>query len=127
MDKNDEERSRQIQKKTNSLYHNARQRSADKGLKFSLSKEFIKSALKKGKCSATGVAFDFNESSGGKGQSNPWSPSIDRIDSYKGYTEDNVQIVALIYNRAKGADSDADVRLLARKMCQRTGHRDCKK
>jgi len=120
-------REQQINKKTNSLYHNARQRANDKNLRFSLKKEFIKAALKKGKCSATGVAFDFSESSGGKGQSNPWSPSIDRIDSHKGYTEDNVQVVALIYNRAKGADHDADVRLMARKMCQRTGHRSCKK
>ncbi|TNE30712.1 MAG: hypothetical protein EP349_04905 [Alphaproteobacteria bacterium] len=123
----DETREQQIRKKAGSLYWNARQRATDKGISFSLSKEFIEAALKKGKCQATGVSFDFNESSGGKGQSNPWSPSLDRIDPNKGYTKKNVQVVALIYNRAKGADSEADVRLLARKLCQRTGHRSCKK
>jgi hypothetical protein len=33
--------------------------------------------------------------------SSPWSPSIDRIDSSLGYTEDNVQIVCYMYNTAK--------------------------
>jgi hypothetical protein len=123
----EEERLQKIHKKAGTLYRNARQRATDKGLRFSLSKEFIEAALKKGKCQATGVAFDFNESSGGKGQSNPWSPSLDRIDPNKGYTKDNVQVVALIYNRAKGADSENDVRQLARKLCEKTRHRNCKK
>ncbi len=110
---------KKIQKKTNSLYHNAKQRAYDKGLEFSLSKEFIEKALKKGKCAQTDIKFDFNENSGGKGQASPWSPSIDRKDSNKGYTEDNCQIVALIYNRAKGADSAKDVRDMAKALAKK--------
>ena len=117
--KNNEELLKKIQKKTNSLYHNAKQRAYEKGLEFSLSKEFIEKALKKGTCAQTGIKFDFNESSGGKGQANPWSPSIDRKDSNKGYTEDNCQIVALIYNRAKGADTAKDVRDMARALAKK--------
>ncbi len=112
----EEELLKRIQKKATSLYHNARQRALDKDLEFSLSKEFIEKALKKGTCPKTGVKFDFNDSSGGKGQANPWSPSIDRKDSNKGYTEKNSDIVALIYNRAKGADNASDVMLMAKSM-----------
>lgn len=36
-------------------------------------------------------------------------PSIDRIDSDRGYTKDNCQIVSVIYNRAKGAGTYAHV------------------
>ncbi len=124
---NDNEHLQQIHQKAGSLYRNAKQRARDKGLKFSLTQEFIEAALKKGTCQATGVSFDFNASSGGKGQSNPWSPSLDRVNPEKGYTKDNVQVVALIYNRAKGADKEADVRLLARKLCEKNRHRNCRK
>jgi transposase-like protein len=39
----------------------------------------------------------------------PFKPSVDRIDSAKGCTKDNVQIVWLIENYAKNRFTDADV------------------
>jgi len=36
-------------------------------------------------------------------------PSLDRVDSSKGYTKDNVQLVCRIYNTAKGNGTKEDV------------------
>lgn len=45
-------------------------------------------------CSVTGAAFEFG------GRRNPMSPSIDRIDSRRGYESGNVRIVTLVANTA---------------------------
>ena len=45
------------------------------------------------RCQATGIKFDYNKS---------WMvPSLDRIDSSKGYTKDNCQLVLWCFNRMK--------------------------
>lgn len=46
----------------------------------------------------------------------PFAPSIDRIESKKGYTSDNIQIVCQIVNRAKNEYSQEmfDAMCLAR-------------
>lgn len=53
-----------------------------------------------GRCSRTGIKFtaDHNSEAG----SGPFQPSVDRIDSTKPYTLDNVQLVVWMYNRMKG-------------------------
>ena len=43
---------------------------------------------------------------------NPWSPSIDRLDHNKGYTADNVRLVATIVNEARGQHTDEDLLLM---------------
>lgn len=52
------------------------------------------------KCSVTGIPFE---------ETGAFIPSIDRVDSSKGYFKDNVQIVCWIYNRAKCDGTDDDV------------------
>tara|TARA_R110000824_G_scaffold8429_9_gene38216 strand:- start:214 stop:828 length:615 start_codon:yes stop_codon:yes gene_type:complete len=54
------------------------------------------------KCTKTGLPFVWK-------RHYPFGPSIDRIDSAKGYTQDNCQIVCKMYNFAKNKWSDADV------------------
>ena len=64
-----------------------------------------------GKCSMTGIQFCFDRK--GKRFSNPFAPSIDRIDSDKGYTPDNCRIVCTIVNLALNRFGEEQFR----KMC----------
>ena len=58
--------------------------------------------ISKGFCVRSGEPFDLCKN----GQINPRSPSVDRIDSSRGYYRDNCQMVCTWYNTAKGNKSD---------------------
>lgn len=62
-----------------------------------LSADFLlKLALQQGsRCAQTGIPFVISR------ESSPWMPSIDRIDSSKGYKQDNIQLVCWMYNVGK--------------------------
>ena len=85
------------------MLNNAKRRALNKGIEFSLSKDWITDRLRSGVCEVTKIPFEIRIN-GGKGHTeNSFAPSIDRIDSSKGYTAENCQLVCWIYNRAKGA------------------------
>lgn len=71
--------------------------------------------LQVGFCEVSGLPWVFADKLG----PSLWSPTLDRIDNNRGYTIDNVRWVVWIFNRAKGADTDADVELLARALVER--------
>lgn len=87
----------------------AHTRSKKMGFPSDLTREWLDEKLAKGCCEVTGLKFELLF-----GEKSPYLPSIDRIDSSKGYTQDNCQLVCWIYNRAKGVDTDADVLVLAK-------------
>jgi hypothetical protein len=60
-----------------------------------------------GCCPIFGIKLEFN---GAGFRDN--SPSIDRIDSTKGYTRDNIQVISWKANRIKGAASLQDLEML---------------
>ena len=60
-----------------------------------------------GCCPIFGIKLEFNEA-GFRDN----SPSIDRIDSTKGYTRDNIQIISWKANRIKGASSLQDLEMM---------------
>ena len=65
-----------------------------------------------GKCSLTDISFVFyvsNEDS----RTHPFSPSVDRIDSRKGYTKDNVRLVIWGINLAMGEWGETIYRKIA--------------
>lgn len=64
-----------------------------------------------GLCAVTGIEL-MPSATNTKKESNPWTVSVDRIDSTKGYTKDNIRLVCLMYNICKGIWTDADVRLM---------------
>lgn len=77
------------------LYHGARDRDRANGRMLTLTKkEFIACINAAERCAVTGLEFEFG------GSRNPFSPSIDRIDSSKGYQRGNVRIVVLAANLA---------------------------
>jgi len=60
-----------------------------------------------GCCPIFGIKLEFN----GAGFRDS-SPSIDRIDSTKGYTRDNIQVISWKANRIKGASSLQDLEMM---------------
>lgn len=60
-----------------------------------------------GRCPIFGLKLEFNDA-GFRDN----SPSIDRIDSAKGYTRDNIQVISWKANRIKGAASLQDLEML---------------
>lgn len=64
-----------------------------------------------GKCAMTGIQFSFDRKQGNRVY-NPFSPSIDRIDSNKGYIPDNCRIVCTIVNIALNRFGDEPFRIM---------------
>ena len=86
--------------RTYKLINRAKKRAIEKNMKFDISFDKIKKALDTGICELTGLPFDFNSTK--KTQYNPYGPSIDRIDSQKGYVDCNIRVVLSAVNTALG-------------------------
>lgn len=90
------------------LLHGAKTRAAKKGLDYSLNSEILKKLLDDSqyKCAVTGL--EMNLKSDGRKKANPFKCSLDRIDSSKGYTEDNVRLVCWAVNQMKADRTDEE-------------------
>ena len=92
------------------LYGNAQKRAKASGWpELDFGSTWIEEKILSGRCEVTGIPFDLVERRGGVHASNPWVPSIDRIDSTKPYSKENVQIVVYMYNVCKAEFSHEDV------------------
>lgn len=89
----------------------AKWRTAKSGMDFNLAIEDIEPSITFGYCARTGQKFDMIPL--GNRKRKPNAPSIDRIDSSKGYIKGNIQIVTWAYNTAKHDRSDEDLFRLA--------------
>lgn len=96
-----------VEGRAKALLKSAWHRAAKMGLLFDITENFVLEKLRKGTCERTGIPFEYGLSD--TAWRTPWVPSIDRIDSEKGYTVDNVQIVCWMYNAAKTQFTDAHV------------------
>lgn len=82
------------------LWKRAKHRAESLHREFTITAEQVKALiLFTFRCPYTGVVFSFEPAQGFK--RNPWGPSIDRIDSNKGYTLDNIEVTSLWWNLAK--------------------------
>ena len=92
------------------LYGNAQKRAKAMGWPPpDFTSEWIEEKILNGYCEATGIPFDLDTKQTEIHASNPWVPSIDRIDSSLPYLKENVQIVVYMYNVCKGEFSHEDV------------------
>ena len=91
----------------NTKFHHTRSQALRRGLEFSLTKDAFRKAVDAEACERTGLPLRAK----GDGDDCVWT--LDRINNSLGYTKDNVQVVSWIYNRAKGASTDAAVLRMA--------------
>lgn len=89
---------------------NASRRAKDSGREFNITKSDIQTLnlIQGGKCALTGWVLDWEPAYNGKRDCPPTRASIDRIDSSKGYTLDNIQLVCDMANRLKSAYSQEE-------------------
>lgn len=95
-----------------SLMANTRYRAKRMGVEHTITKDWLVARLQVGLCEATGLPFDMGRSE--STHCNPRVPSIDRIDSTKGYTPENCQVVMVWYNVAKNDYIEDDILELMR-------------
>ena len=86
----------------------SRKRAKKRGVEHTISIEFLYS-LYTDTCPISGVSLLW-ERGHGKPQEN--SPSLDRIDSTKGYTEDNVWLISYRMNRIKNDSTIEELRMI---------------
>lgn len=106
------------------LLNNARARAKRNNIDCTISQEWIIERLERGRCEMTDLPLVI-EINGGKGhKNNSFAPSLDKIDTTKGYTPDNVRLVCWIYNRARGAFPDSDLLTMAKALVDKNSEPD---
>lgn len=90
------------------MRNRAQQRARQSNIEFSLSKEDI---IVPEKCPILGIPLICHKGSPG-GKKN--SPSLDRIDSTKGYTKDNIWVISHLANQMKSHSSIKEMKNFAK-------------
>jgi len=88
------------------LHRSAKNRAKKFNLEFDLSLAKIIVTLMLGKCERTDIEFDLTPAE--NTWRNPFAPSIDRVNSSLGYTNENVKVVVNMYNTGKGQHTDEE-------------------
>lgn len=98
----------------NKIFKSVKSRAKHLERDFNLTREFLDNLYtnQNGKCALTGITFSDKKYNNYKRR--PFAPSLDRIDSKKGYTQDNVRFVCSMVNAALGEFGDE----LFDKMCR---------
>lgn len=104
------------------LYESASDGASQRGREFNITKQDILDLLLKanGRCMATGIPLSNDRAAGQR--MGLWRPSLDRIDSSKGYIVGNLRIVCAVFNIAIQDHGDLVFEKLAigyLKSCQR--------
>jgi hypothetical protein len=92
-------RSRSVDGRLERIFNGAQQRAKAKGIDFSISREWLRSRIELGRCELTGIEFSYIDGLK-RCAKQPLAPSLDRIESNKGYTPDNCRVVLWALNCA---------------------------
>lgn len=101
------------------LYNSAKNKSAKRGLEFTLEYYDVLERVKGGKCEVTGIPFD-QRAKPYRGVDLPFRASLDRVDNTRGYHKDNIMVVCKLFNHAKYMWNTEDVLYMARKLVEGT-------
>jgi hypothetical protein len=109
-------KSYRAKKRAKHLYQGAKARARSKGQDFLITEAFVERLLNETKyCPMTGVDFatglEFRQT-----KTHPNSPSIDKIDPNRPYSETNTRIVSWAYNWMKRELSDEEVYEFAKRI-----------
>ena len=94
------------------MFQQCKSRAKHRSLEFGLTLEWFRQKLLACMCEVTGIVFVLNV------RRHPFMPSIDRIDSSKGYTPDNCRVVLWIINQAKNDISEDDFQSALRQVAE---------
>lgn len=90
------------------MYASAQARAKARGIAFTITRKDIDDALT-GVCPALLIPLKRNE----RGNANPDSPTLDRIDSTRGYEQGNIQVLSNKANRMKSDATPEELLLFA--------------
>jgi hypothetical protein len=90
------------------IYSRTRDGAKRRKIGFHIIVEDVIPALKQGLCQMTGLPFVLDKPEKGS-STHPYAPSIDRIDSNKDYTKDNIRIVLWAVNAATNQFTDKEM------------------
>lgn len=104
------------------MFNEAKRTAPKRNLTFSICADHVIALLFSGKCSKSGIKFDFGPSSSTR---NPFGPSLDRIDNNRGYEPDNIQIVCNFYNIGKSDNNEIDFLAFCLAVAAKQGANPC--
>ena len=86
-------------KQYSTIYSTARKNARHRNIDFELTREEFYQLVRESKerCAISGIAFNFTYKNGKR---RPFAPSLDRINSAKGYSKQNCRVISLIANLA---------------------------
>lgn len=116
-----DKRRNRLEWRANAAFGSLKRSASKRDLELLLDVSWIVDKYRKGVCDATGIPFvfdyekdQFTVKTRSNREMNPFSPSIERKDSSKGYTEDNCIMVVFMYNLAKNSFSEQALEMFCR-------------
>lgn len=90
------------------IYSRTKDGARRRGIGFNITTDDVIPALERGVCQMTGLQFYLGKPNNGV-STHPYAPSIDRIDSNKDYTKDNIRVVLWAVNAATNQFTDKEM------------------
>ena len=106
---------------TNTLVSGARRRAVKKNLLFDIDLDYVRSLVGENAelashCPVLGMPLDWSCHRNNGGKILPNSPSLDRIDSKRGYVKGNIWIISHRANTIKSDATHEELKLVTRKV-----------